>query len=105
MGFGKGEAVNEPIVSTRRWLGAMIVGLIVWAVAMSALSPLLMSSPITPLVGPFVAVVPGIVVAGLFVGARSARRWIAIGVLTTGLILAVSAALVFAFLQSGFMDG
>jgi hypothetical protein len=83
----------------------MVVGLIVWVVSMSALSPVLMNSPIAPLVGPLVAVVPGIVAAGLVVGARSARRWITIAVLTTGLIVAVGAALVLAFLQSGFMDG
>jgi len=83
----------------------MVVGLIVWVVATTALSPVLLNGPINPLVGPLVAVVPAIVAAGLVVGARSARRWITIAVLTTGLIVAVSAALVFAFLQSGFMNG
>jgi hypothetical protein len=97
--------MQEPAVSPRRWIAAMVVGLVVWVVAMTALGPVLLNSPVNPLVGPFVAVVPGIVAAGLVVGARSARRWIAIGVLTAGLILAVSAALVYAFLQSGFMDG
>ena len=95
----------EPVVSTGRWLGAMVAGLVVWAVAMSALSPLLLNSPVNPLVGPIVAVVPGIVVAGLIVGARSARRWIIVGLLTIGLILVVSAGVAFAFLQSGPFGG
>jgi hypothetical protein len=83
----------------------MVIGLVGWVVAMTALGPLLLNSPINPLVGPIVAVVPGILVAGLVVRARSVRRWFTIGVLTTGLIVAVGAAFVYAFLQSDFMGG
>jgi len=97
--------VMEPELSKGRWLAAMVVGLMGWVVAMTALSPILMNSPINPLVGPLVAIVPGIVAAGLVVRARSVGRWITIGALTTGLIVVVGAALVYAFLQSGFMDG
>lgn len=97
--------MNEPGVSTRRWIAAMVVGLVGWVVAMYALGPLLLNGPINPLVGPFVAVLPAIVAAGLVVRARTARQWITIALLTTALIVAVGAALFYAFLQSGFMDG
>jgi hypothetical protein len=83
----------------------MLAGLVGWVVAMSALGPLLLDGPISPLVGPFVAVLPGIIVAGLVVRARTARRWITIAILTIGLNVAVGAAIFYAFLQSGFMDG
>ncbi|HEX4897005.1 MAG TPA: hypothetical protein VFV53_01450 [Candidatus Limnocylindrales bacterium] len=93
--------MNQREVSTRRWLAAMLSGLIVWFVAMNALWPVFANGPLNTWAGPFVAVVPAIVAAGLVVGARTARRWIAIAVLTTGLIVAAMAALLFAFLQSG----
>ena len=93
----------DRVVGKGRWLAAVVVGLVVWAVAMGALSPLLSSSAINPLVGPLVALVPGIVVAGLVVGARSVRRWAITTVLIIGVALALSAALLFAFLQSGFI--
>jgi len=95
----------EPPVSAWRWIAAMVAGLVGWVVAMAALGPLLLNGPISPLVGPLVAVLPAIVVAGLVVRARTARRWLTVAVLTTGLIVAVGAALFYVFLQSGFMDG
>jgi hypothetical protein len=47
-----------------------------------------------------VGVVAGIFVAGRIVGARTVRRWIMIGLLTSGLVLAVGLALLIGFLLS-----
>lgn len=94
----------EPAVSSMRWLLAMLIGLGIWAAVVFVTGPLLVNSPINPLVGLALAVLPGIYVAGRVVGARSARRWIIAGILTSGLILAVTAGLLAAFLQSGFLS-
>lgn len=94
----------EPVVSRARWLAAMLVGLGIWAVVVFVTGPVLVNSPISPLVSIALAVLPGIYAAGRVVGARSAGRWITIGLLTSGLILAVSAGLVATFLQSGFLN-
>ena len=98
------DAVSEPAVSRARWLAATLVGLGVWAAVVFVTGPVLVNSPINPLVSLAVAVLPGIYVAGRVVGARSARRWIIVGLLTSGLILAVTAGLMAAFLQSGFLN-
>lgn len=94
----------EPVVGSVRWLAAMLVGLGVWAAVVFVTGPLLVNSPISPLVSLALAVLPGIYAAGRVVGARSARRWIVVGILTSGLILAVSAGLLAAFLQSGVLN-
>jgi len=94
----------EPVVSRARWLAAMLVGVGIWAAVVFVSGPVLVNSPINPLVSLAVAALPAIYVAGRVVGARSARRWIIIALLTSGLILAVTAGLLAAFLQSGFLS-
>lgn len=94
----------EPVVSRARWLAAMLVGVGIWAAVVFVSGPVLVNSPINPLVSLAAAALPAIYVAGRVVGARSARRWIIIALLTSGLILAVTAGLLAAFLQSGFLN-
>lgn len=104
------QIVNEPSVSIARWLGALIVGLVAWVAAtfvtgfvagqLLGQTPLSTMAPAIGLVVWILTVVVGVLAAGRVVGARSVRRWVMVSVLAGGLIVAVTAAIVMAFLNS-----
>ena len=84
----------EPDVRPGRWLMAIVIGLVVWAAASSLAPPIGANTAIAPVL----AILPGIVMAGLLVGARSAGRWLRVALLVTSLAIAISLALVVLFL-------
>lgn len=80
----------RPTVSPARWLVAVLIGLGVWALASSVALPFASNTVLTAVL----PILPGIVVAGLIVGARSVRLWLTVAFLVAGSALAVSVVLV-----------
>ena len=82
----------EPDASRARWALAILAALLVNLFAYS-LAPI----GVNTLISTIVATLPGILVAGLVVRARTVRRWVTVAVLVYGAALAVSVALLLLF--------
>jgi hypothetical protein len=80
----------RPRISVRRWLGAAVVGFIVWLAADLAMILILQMGNVAGVIG----LALGIWVTGRIAGAAGWRQWLLAGVVTLGAAAAISGLLI-----------